>query len=375
MKKELLERYIVGNTNEAENNRVQGWLDEHPENRAEYQKMKNVFLSYLYAMNKELLERYMVGETNEAERMIVEEWLENDANNREAYLQMKKLWDSLPKPLGVPEVDVDKAWTEFKIARDRRASELTGISKKKTRIIHWNWWAAAGILLICMFGFYVFDRSQREEIHFITQDGVRQDSLPDGSMVTLNRNSELAYSRTWSNKNRNVELARGEVFFQVHKDKKHPFVIATGNTKITVLGTSFNVRRIPDATEIIVATGLVKIAYADKEILLRPEQMVTIRDTDTMRVEKKPVQDKYYKYYVDSKFNFVNTPLKDVVQLLNRAYDYRVIIDDPALEKIPYTAEFEKNSLAEILKVMAKSLDLKVEVEGREIHLINIQKR
>ncbi|CAM3769314.1 FecR family protein [Sphingobacterium prati] len=375
MNKELLERYIVGNTNEAENNRVQGWLDEHPENRAEYQKMKNVFLSYLYAMNKELLERYMVGETNEAERMIVEEWLENDANNREAYLQMKKLWDSLPKPLEVPEVDVDKAWTEFKIARDRRASELTGISKKKTRIIHWNWWAAAGILLICMFGFYVFDRSQREEIHFITQDGVRQDSLPDGSMVTLNRNSELAYSRTWSNKNRNVELARGEVFFQVHKDKKHPFVIATGNTKITVLGTSFNVRRIPDATEIIVATGLVKIAYADKEILLRPEQMVTIRDTDTMRVEKKPVQDKYYKYYVDSKFNFVNTPLKDVVQLLNRAYDYRVIIDDPALEKIPYTAEFEKNSLAEILKVMAKSLDLKVEVEGREIHLINIQKR
>nr|WP_288808452.1 FecR domain-containing protein [uncultured Sphingobacterium sp.] len=375
MNKELLERYIVGNTNEAENNRVQGWLNEHPENRAEYQKMKNVFLSYLYAMNKELLERYMVGETNEAERMIVEEWLENDANNREAYLQMKKLWDSLPKPLEVPEVDVDKAWTEFKIARDRRASELTGISKKKTRIIHWNWWAAAGILLICMFGFYVFDRSQREEIHFITQDGVRQDSLPDGSMVTLNRNSELAYSRTWSNKNRNVELARGEVFFQVHKDKKHPFVIATGNTKITVLGTSFNVRRIPDATEIIVATGLVKIAYADKEILLRPEQMVTIRDTDTMRVEKKPVQDKYYKYYVDSKFNFVNTPLKDVVQLLNRAYDYRVIIDDPALEKIPYTAEFEKNSLAEILKVMAKSLDLKVEVEGREIHLINIQKR
>lgn len=370
MNKELLERYIVGNTNEAENNRVQGWLDEHPENRAEYQKMKNVFLSYLYAMNKELLERYMVGETNEAERMIVEEWLENDANNREAYLQMKKLWDSLPKPLEVPEVDVDKAWTEFKIARDRRASELTG-----TRIIHWNWWAAAGILLICMFGFYVFDRSQREKIHFITQDGVRQDSLPDGSMVTLNRNSELAYSRTWSNKNRNVELARGEVFFQVHKDKKHPFVIATGNTKITVLGTSFNVRRIPDATEIIVATGLVKIAYADKEILLRPEQMVTIRDTDTMRVEKKPVQDKYYKYYVDSKFNFVNTPLKDVVQLLNRAYDYRVIIDDPALEKIPYTAEFEKNSLAEILKVMAKSLDLKVEVEGREIHLINIQKR
>ncbi|MFU1857146.1 FecR domain-containing protein [Sphingobacterium sp. NGMCC 1.201703] len=375
MNKELLERYIVGETNESENNLVQSWLEQDPANRAEYLKVKNVFLSYLYAMNKELLERYMVGETNEAERTIVEEWLEKDANNREAYLQMKKLWDSLPKPLEVPEVDVDKAWMNFKIVRDRRASELTGIPTMKTKVIQWNWWAAASILLVCMVGFYVFDRSQREEMHLVSQEAVLRDSLPDGSTVTLNRNTELAYASTWSNKNRNVKLKKGEVFFQVKKDKKHPFVIETGNSKITVLGTSFNVRRIPKATEVIVATGLVKVAYADKEIFLRPDQMLTIRDADTATVQKKPVQDKFYKYYVDSKFNFVNTPLKDVAELLTRAYDYKVIIDDPSLQQIPYTAEFERNSLTEILKVMAKSLDLKVEVQGKEIHLTNNQKR
>ncbi|RKE52896.1 FecR domain-containing protein [Sphingobacterium detergens] len=375
MNKELLERYIVGETNEAENNLVQRWLEEDPDNRAEYLKVKNVFLSYLYAMNKELLERHMVGETNEAERMIVEEWLEKDANNREAYLQMKKLWDSLPKPLVVPEVDVDKAWIDFKIVRDRRASEPAEIPKRKTNLIQWNWWAAASILLVCMVGFYVFDRSQRKEMHLASQEAVLQDSLPDGSMVTLNKNTELAYSSSWSNKNRNVELKKGEVFFQVQKDKKHPFVIATGNTNITVLGTSFNVRRIPNATEVIVATGLVKVAYADKEIFLRPDQMLTIRDADTMKVEKKPVQDKFYKYYVDREFNFENTPLKRVAEVLSHAYDYKVMIDDPALEKIPYTAEFKQNSLAEILKVMAKSLDLKIEVRDKEIHLTSNKKQ
>lgn len=369
MNKELLERYIVGETNEAENNVVQRWLEEDPGNRAEYLKVKNVFLSYLYAMNKELLERHMVGETNEAERMIVEEWLEKDANNREAYLQMKKLWDSLPKPLEVLEVDVDKAWTDFKVARDRRAAELTEMPKKKTKIIQWNWWAAASILLVCMVGIYVFDRLQREEMHLVSQEAVRQDSLPDGSLVTLNKNTELAYSSTWSNKNRNVELKKGEVFFQVHKDKKHPFVIATGHTNITVLGTSFNVRRIPNATEIIVATGLVKVAYADKEIFLRPEQMVTIRDSDTMKVDQKPIQDKFYKYYVDRVFDFENTSLKRVAEVLSKAYDYKVIIDNPELEKIPYTAKFEQNSLAEILKVMQNTFGLKVIIKDKEIHL------
>ncbi|WP_104385531.1 FecR family protein [Sphingobacterium sp. HMA12] len=375
MNKELLERYIIGETNEVENNLVQRWLKEDPDNIAEYLKVKNVFLSYLYAMNKELLERYMVGETNETERMIVEEWLKKDANNREAYLQMKKLWDSLPKPLEVPEVDVDKAWMDFKIVRDRRASESTEIPKKKTKVMQWNWWAAASILLVCMVGFYVFDRSQRKEMHLVSQDVVRQDALPDGSIVTLNKNTELAYSSTWSNKNRNVEIKKGEVFFQVQKDKKHPFVIATGNTNITVVGTSFNVRRIPNATEIIVATGLVKVAYADKEIFLRPDQMLTVRDTDTMKVERRPVQDKYYKYYVDREFNFENTPLQRVVELLSRAYDYKIIIDDPADRTLILTAKFEQNSLAEIIRVIAKSLDLSVQVEGKEIHLTNNKKR
>jgi len=43
MNKKLLERYIVGETNEAENNLVQRWLEEDPDNRAEYLKVKMYF--------------------------------------------------------------------------------------------------------------------------------------------------------------------------------------------------------------------------------------------------------------------------------------------------------------------------------------------
>ncbi|WP_426790840.1 FecR family protein [Sphingobacterium sp. WOUb80] len=320
-------------------------------------------------MNKELLEKYIVGETNELETAMIQNWLEEDAKNKEEYIKMKKMWDSLPKPLDVPDVDVDKAWADFKAVRDSRASDTTVIPKKTVSVIKWSWWLAASILIMCAVGFYVFDQSHREEMYLSSTGQVRQDSLPDGSFVTLNKNTELAYSSRWTNRNRNVALKKGEVFFQVHKDKKHPFVIETGKTKITVLGTSFNVRRISDATEVIVSTGLVKVGYADKEVFLRPQQMITIRDNDTLKVEKEPVKDQFYKYYVDRAFDFENTTLQRVVELLNRAYDYKIIIDHSSDQKLLLTAKFEQNSLTEILKVISSTFGLKVNVKDREIHL------
>ena len=266
-------------------------------------------------------------------------------------------------------MDVDKAWADFKVVRDKRASEAASLPQKMTPVKQWSWWLAASILILCAVGFYVFDQSHREEMFLSSRDQVRQDSLPDGSVVTLNKNTSLAYSSRWTNKNRNVTLERGEVFFQVHKDKKHPFVIETGKTKITVLGTSFNVRRIPDATEVIVATGLVKVGYANKEVFLRPQQMITIRDRDTIKVGKEPVKDQFYKYYVDRVFDFQNTPLKRVVEVLNQAYDYTIIVDHSPDQKLLLTAKFEQNSLTEILKVISSTFGLKVHVKDREIHL------
>ena len=320
-------------------------------------------------MNKELLERYIVGETNELEAAMIQNWLEEDAKNKEEYIKMKKMWDSLPKPLDVPDVDVDKAWADFKAVRDERASVVAAIPQKATPVIQWSWWLAASILLLCALGFYVFDQSHREEMFLSSMEQVRQESLPDGSVVTLNKNTELVYSSRWTDKNRYVALKTGEVFFEVHKDKRHPFVIETGKTKITVLGTSFNVRRISDATEIIVSTGLVKVGYANKEIFLRPQQMVTIRDSDTIKVGKEPVKDQFYKYYVDRVFDFENTPLQRVVELLNRAYDYKIIIDHSSDQKLLLTAKFEQNNLTEILKVISSTFGLKVHVKDREIHL------
>jgi ferric-dicitrate binding protein FerR (iron transport regulator) len=72
---------------------------------------------------------------------------------------------------------------------------------------------------------------------------------------------------------------------------------------------------------------------------------------------------------VDRVFDFENTPLQRVVELLNQAYAYKIIIDHPADQKLLLTAKFEQNSLTEILKVISSTFGLKVNVKDREIHL------
>ena len=87
---------------------------------------------------------------------------------------------------------------------------------------------------------------------------VRQVDLPDGSTVTLNTDSEISVMLT--SEQRLVELHRGEVFFDIQKENSRPFIINTGEQRITVLGTRFTVRKntAEDSLKISVIEGVVE---------------------------------------------------------------------------------------------------------------------
>ena len=98
--------------------------------------------------------------------------------------------------------------------------------------------------------------------------------LKDGSHVHLNANSILKISQT--HKQRLASLEQGHVFFDVAPDRKRPFIIDVGDSKITVVGTSFDVERTPHYTNISVYEGVVKI-NAEKEVTLTKGQSIKIQ--------------------------------------------------------------------------------------------------
>jgi transmembrane sensor len=113
------------------------------------------------------------------------------------------------------------------------------------------------------------------EIELSTPIAKRSSSmLKDGSHVHLNANSIVNISQTQNE--RLASLKQGQVFFDVAPDKKRPFIIDVGNSKITVVGTSFDVERTPFYTNISVYEGVVKVKV-QKEVTLTKGQSIKIQ--------------------------------------------------------------------------------------------------
>src|SRR5690606_36367432 len=91
--------------------------------------------------------------------------------------------------------------------------------------------------------------------------------LSDGTMVHINSGSTLKYPIKFiAGENRQVYLD-GEAFFDVAKDKKHPFIVNADNLNVRVLGTHFNVSNYPEdaVTDVVLVEGSVGMYRSNEE--------------------------------------------------------------------------------------------------------------
>ncbi|GGH30186.1 DUF4974 domain-containing protein [Sphingobacterium alkalisoli] len=311
-------------------------------------------------MKKELIVKYIVGETDQQERLSVEAWIAANSNNKKELEEMKRVWLIGGDPRQIPDIDIDNAWSDFVRMRDEGSNKLqTFNTVPKRNSLKWIS-IAASLFLVGVFAFWGLQSTLRLEKKLKTQWQIKHVGLPDGSIVHLNSHAEMLYQKEWLGKNRKVQLLKGEVFFDVKKDKNHPFVIESGKSKITVLGTSFHVRREGIDTEVIVASGAVRVNHGGQELVLKPKQMVVVSDTAKLKIRVDTVPDQLYRYYVHQEFMFENTPLTRVYEVLGKAYGRQFVIVSETTRELKYTATFEQQTLTEILDVVLKTFDLKM---------------
>ncbi|AXJ96125.1 MULTISPECIES: FecR family protein [unclassified Sphingomonas] len=173
---------------------------------------------------------------------------------------------------------LEAGWT----AADRLAA-MRG-SEQRPAPLQWVsapvWAIAASILLVCMAVLSLWHlRSGSADSSMIRVatgiGGRRQVALTDGSAVTINTASALRAS--FANGRRRVWLDRGEAFFEVAHDKRHPFVVFAGGRQVTVLGTKFSVRRDGDTVTVAVVEGRVRVEDSDTAM---PERAAIITAGD-----------------------------------------------------------------------------------------------
>jgi transmembrane sensor len=325
-------------------------------------------------MIDELLVKQMLGECNASEAESIKAWLAASEANKKRYRDFEWLWIESRKLASKKEVDVDAAWERFTHMRNSHAHPKAG--KVISLLLVKKYAASIAAICILVLGLTLLlkwmQRPAQEVVPFEmlsihTFNETKTDTLPDGTIVTLNKNSNLLYPNKFSDTLRKIIL-EGEAFFNVVSNPAKPFLVEAGKLEVKVLGTTFNVINRVNVSRVVVESGRVEVGFMQKKEILSPNQQVTVSGKDSsFRIE--PVNNVLYKYYRTREFICDNTPLITLVESLREAYDTDIILETKAIENLRITATFRQEPLDSILEIVAQTLGIKAIKNGNQIIL------
>jgi transmembrane sensor len=199
---------------------------------------------------------------------------------------------------------------------------------------------------------------------FVTARGQRASiQLADGSDLTLGPASTVKVSADFGTTSRDLTLI-GEAHFNVRHDAAKPFRVHTRNGTAEDLGTEFVVDAYPqsNSTQVVVASG--KVALAGTALVRG--QLGKLDRSGLVSVTSNVDLDSYFSW-TRGRLVFRDTPMNQAIVRLGQWYDLDIRIADAKVATLPLTATFNDESIAQMLKVIDLTLNLRHEIRGRNV--------
>lgn len=313
----------------------------------------------------ELLIKYLLKETDSAEQVEIQRWLTEEEANQRYFNQFKLIWEESKKLESISTVDEHAAWVRFK----QRVEPV--VPEKKVIPLFTPLRYAA--VLVTMLGVawlaYSFLKTSNSNPIVALHSGneVVTKTLADGSVVTLNKNSTISFPEEFNGDTRLVTLT-GEAFFDITPNKTKPFLIESGDVTVKVVGTSFNVKNSTSKTVVTVETGQVEVTQKTHLIKLSPGERGTLLSNGATPT-KQAVSDTFYNFYRTKELVCDNTPLWKIVELLNEQSPRQIIIANDELLNLPISTTFRNQSTDSILAIISQTLGIRVEHKEDKILL------
>lgn len=300
-----------------------------------------------------LILKHLSGETDKAEERQLFEWIEESKDNKKIFNEYKKVWQLSDASYNseIASINLNEEWQIFKnnvgfddkVLHPKR-KENKGFSIYKIAA------AIAAIILIGFASLYIFN--PKKEV-LLAQNEVVETNLPDGTKISINKNSKITYSKSFNKKERNIEL-KGDAYFKVEKDKTKPFIIKAESFYVEVLGTEFYVNSSFKERKVVVTEGTVAVYQrkdkSDKVIIKGGEEIVFDKKENKLR--KIETFDKNCIAWKTKIFNFNNQSLEEIFKLLEAVYEVSFEFKNPRLKKCRQSVSFENQEIDGILNVL-----------------------
>lgn len=308
----------------------------------------------------DILPRYCEGTASVEECKLAEDWIARSDENYRIAKQIHTLYLATDTIHILTKINTEKAFT--------KVSQRMTVQPQ----ISWLGWiqriAAVlfiPVLITLLIQNFNLKPQLAQRIEIKTNPGMTTNvNLPDGSVVYLNSESSLSYPTSFDGDIRLVHL-KGEAFFTVAKDETKRFIVsAPHNTRIEVVGTTFNMEAFEE--DAFVSTtlieGKVNFLYAKEDQsgmqTLKPGQKL-IYDPVRFRAQVFTTTGEAEIAWKDGKIIFSDTPLPQALHMLEKRFHVEFAITNERLKKESFTGSFTHERLDRILEVFKISSNIK----------------
>ncbi|MBV1882403.1 MAG: FecR family protein [Pseudomonadales bacterium] len=309
----------------------------------------------------------------QVERDTFEEWLKSDPKHTAAFDKTRKIWDvsaQLAPTVTVPSAQHLQAQpkTYQQPPQPLAAAELPQRMANTQQRTRWSTLARVACVALFIFssGGYMgwqLDSIPNSYHRYSAEQTVQHITLPDGSEVELNLNSQLSYANY--RHHRSVSFGNGEAYFQVSHNKEQPFIIKAANGTITVTGTRFNVWTYQDNVVVAVTEGSVNVNSGVAEQTLTrgmqarygaggTQQELTISKTDTHQTLA----------WRQGQLILDNLTLAEALPQINRYLPAPLVLTSPAVAKLRIGGIYNTGDIQGMVKMLPKILPVNLKLQN-----------
>lgn len=302
----------------------------------------------------------------------IQEWRNETPENETYFQELSYIWKLSNQSL-TQEKDMLVIDTEAALKNVSQKIDSTPVVQLKPRR-QFLAIACGLIALICTaFLLKPFLIKSPDMILIASNENNEKVELPDGSIAYLEPFSELSYSSTFADQ-RDIK-ASGEIYFDVERDPTKPFIIQTPKLNVKVLGTSFVILDEPDDDEasVTVISGKVHVEdkLKNKSIILTKEMTgMYSSPTNDLTIQKIP-RNINHLHHITQYVSFYNNNLKDVKSELEKISDFKITMQNPALNSCLFTGQFKTNNVEDILKSIQPIYNFNMHLKGNEYIITN----
>lgn len=329
-------------------------------------------------MTETLLQRYFANQVTPDEVRRVLDWFDTDAGRTYLAHRLDTQFGNADwhAPPNDPVPDADRLWQQL----HQQIRPAAPAPVRPVRQSSWFGapvrWAAVfvGALLLATGGFWGYSLLQPTDLVQQTAFGItRTLTLPDGSNVILNGNSQLRYAPKWSSgQTRDVWLS-GEGFFRVTHQRNHErFVVHLPNRlNIEVLGTQFNVLARESRAKVVLNNGKIRLDVgqrANDNLVMLPGDLF-YADVKAKVYYRRRVDPAVPSAWKDGKLRFNGTTLGEVAQMLEDTYGVTVVIANSDLRQQTLSGTIPNNNIETILNGLSTVFDLHITRQTNRISI------